>query len=117
MVTDSSHTLFSMLCRSGLTPRLRGDGYSRLTMLRARCRVRTYAPFERGWLHMIFFEHLAQWHVRTYAPFERGWLHDNSLVIPSRNFVRTYAPFERGWLHLRMLVSSNLIVSQDLRPV
>ena len=57
--------------------------------------------------------------VRTYAPFERGWL--PVLVynpVLSAPLVRTYAPFERGWLHNPVL-SAPLHVndSQDLRPV
>ena len=36
---------------SGLTPRLRGDGYKELAATRKETiSVRTYAPFERGWL-------------------------------------------------------------------
>ena len=36
---------------SGLTPRLRGDGYPNdLIVVKSSKIVRTYAPFERGWL-------------------------------------------------------------------
>ena len=38
---------------SGLTPRLRGDGYNWIKRaVWIKKSVRTYAPFERGWLLM-----------------------------------------------------------------
>ena len=36
--------------------------------------VRTYAPFERGWLPCVNPPSFPLSPVRTYAPFERGWL-------------------------------------------
>ena len=39
--------------------------------------VRTYAPFERGWLPVgAGADGEACEQVRTYAPFERGWLRE-----------------------------------------
>ena len=81
--------------------------------------------------------------VRTYAPFERGWLQTETKVeCYTVKGVRTYAPFERGWLlnivyemnHLRPLsgltprlrgdgyteqpfLESPQPEGQDLRPV
>ena len=86
---------------SGLTPRLRGDGYDE-NYKRANyiCRVRTYAPFERGWL-------LKHWVCKTLyyvvwsglTPRLRGDGYvANMAKSRLRQRVRTYAPFERGWL-------------------
>ena len=55
--------------------------------------------------------------VRTYAPFERGWLLVKLETAMLVLRVRTYAPFERGWLPNS---GSNSIIAQsgqDLRPV
>ena len=60
---------------SGLTPRLRGDGYeSWVNVWRLGVTVRTYAPFERRWLQSPRRCTTPDSRVRTYAPFERRWL-------------------------------------------
>ena len=57
-------------------------------------------------------------HVRTYAPFERGWLPEKVQLLASGvTIVRTYAPFERGWLPYSVGFLYLETPGQDLRPV
>ena len=55
--------------------------------------------------------------VRTYAPFERGWLLNTQLeVLQDIRGVRTYAPFERGWLPRSTISSPSDMFGSGLTP-
>ena len=71
---------------SGLTPRLRGDGYEHLVEQALQ---------------------LAQWSGLT--PRLRGDGYDLNLRVIGDKFqvVRTYAPFERGWLRTYIMHNSS----------